>query len=77
MAGNVAEYCRDRYEADYYSHSPVEDPLGPDDPTAVFVVIRGGSWSSSLDLSIRAADRLSFRSGSNKTIGFRIVKEID
>ena len=31
LHGNVAEWCNDVYAADYYAHSPVRNPPGPDD----------------------------------------------
>jgi formylglycine-generating enzyme required for sulfatase activity len=43
MHGNVWEWCRDGWDADYYKNSPVADPLGPSQ--AAFRVIRGGGWN--------------------------------
>jgi formylglycine-generating enzyme required for sulfatase activity len=41
MCGNVAEWCWDCHNPDYYMHSQVDDPSGPKSPTRV---IRGGSY---------------------------------
>jgi formylglycine-generating enzyme required for sulfatase activity len=45
MAGNVAEWVNDRYQADYYQESPLENPAGP--ANGYYRVFRGGSWGSS------------------------------
>jgi hypothetical protein len=44
MHGNVSEWCEDNYHADYYSGSPVDDPL--DEAGSSDKVVRGGSWGS-------------------------------
>lgn len=48
MSGNVWEVCLDRYDANYYSNSPVNNPSGPS--TGSQVVFRGGSWYNGASL---------------------------
>jgi formylglycine-generating enzyme required for sulfatase activity len=84
MAGNVSEWCRDGYDASYYSNSPYDNPVNttPNPVGEVFYVIRGGSWDSTEDISIRATDRYAgayYWGGSGSSdlkssaIGFRVV----
>ena len=42
MHGNVTEWCYDKFDRDYYKHSPVNSPPGPINVTSP--VIRGGNW---------------------------------
>src|SRR3990172_4588820 len=44
MAGNVWEWCNDRWSTSYYGSSPVNNPTGPTSGT--YRVFRGGSWMS-------------------------------
>ena len=42
MHGNVCEWCQDRYDRDYYSKSPVNDPCNT--AAGGLRVMRGGAW---------------------------------
>ncbi len=72
MAGNVAEWCWDRYSPSYYETSPSDDPRGPaDDDNRVY---RGGGWVSSAWESRCSARLSSNPAAPNYWIGFRTVR---
>jgi formylglycine-generating enzyme required for sulfatase activity len=81
MAGNVAEWVNDQYQADLGT-SAVVDPAGPEETEPLAPcdrparVIRGGSYISTPG-ELRAASR-SFSTGSSSSVaqGFRVVRTL-
>jgi formylglycine-generating enzyme required for sulfatase activity len=65
MAGNVWEWVADRYRQDYYSKSPIENPLGPsiDEVFNNMFVIRGGAFQDE-EFDLRVSNR-NFIEGPN------------
>jgi formylglycine-generating enzyme required for sulfatase activity len=46
IVGNVSEHCDDWYESDYYTSSPVLNPMGPTSSSVMSKVLRGGHVNS-------------------------------
>jgi len=56
MMGNVDEWCRDWYDAEYYKSSPAADPTGPESVEKNERVLRGGSYAN-MQFYLRSAAR--------------------
>jgi formylglycine-generating enzyme required for sulfatase activity len=78
MHGNVAEWCHDVYDRNYYPYSPEKNPRGPADGKEY--VLRGGSWKSGGE-ALRSSYRLGESPGfsdaclARDAIGFRCVRK--
>ncbi len=78
MVGNVWEWTGDWYAADYYAHSPQDNPSGS--VSGERRVARGGSWFCSATYC--AAYNTHYRGASPpdhafNNVGFRCVKDIE
>ncbi len=72
MLGNVAEWCNDWYDEDFYQESPQAGPRGP--ALGTHRVIRGGSWSFDAH-GCRCSDRFFLRPTDKfEDLGFRLVR---
>jgi formylglycine-generating enzyme required for sulfatase activity len=71
MAGNVWEWCSDRYAEYYYMTSSGPDPQGP--VTGTSRVLRGGSWFTGA-YDMRCSNRNGIGQGyQNADLGFRVA----
>jgi formylglycine-generating enzyme required for sulfatase activity len=79
MHGNVAEWCQDVYDKNYYQGSPGKNPRGPGGEKEY--VLRGGSWKSAAE-ALRSSYRLGESPGfsdaclARDAIGFRCVRKL-
>ena len=79
MHGNVAEWCGDFYDPEYYDNSSEENPLGP--PLGVvstsfagfYMVVRGGSWVDDARACRSAYRYRAMPATQYRLIGFRVV----
>jgi formylglycine-generating enzyme required for sulfatase activity len=73
MHGNAWQWCADRWKANYYGESPIDDPKGPDSGDRR--VLRGGSWNFG-PVDCRCSQRIALSADCrNDFTGFRIVME--
>ena len=86
MAGNVAEWCMDPWDSNFYANSPAKNPFAGHkslDETIVdsksvrgLRVIRGGSWSQTTSPTFWVSARLNYDVMKKAVnIGFRCVKD--
>jgi formylglycine-generating enzyme required for sulfatase activity len=74
ISANIHEWCADWYAADYYGHSPTENPTGP--LTGRRRASRGGAWRHDVTIS-RCSQRSRIDPSFRYTdYGFRVVKRI-
>jgi formylglycine-generating enzyme required for sulfatase activity len=73
MHGNVAEWCWDRHDEDYYRDSPVSDPMGPGAGNRRG--LRGGAFVNVNARYLRSADRFrTFPTDQINCVGFRLAR---
>ena len=70
MSGNVAEWCDDWYDSEYYANSPNNNPKGPSSGSDH--VKRGGCWNNN-DVDCRVSYRHVFGNWRDERIGLRLA----
>lgn len=73
LAGNVAEWVSDWYDAGYYRVAPERDPRGPAAGSAK--ILRGGSWTNHAATVRATARHADDPEGRNGDIGFRCAQD--
>lgn len=73
LAGNVRDWCADRYDKHYYAVSPEQNPPGP--KTGILRVCRGGTWSDYYPISFLTFHRdARHPSARMAEVGFRAAR---
>lgn len=74
MHGNVAEWCADRYDPEFYARPEARgpDPICLSGSGTPGLVVRGGSWGNPSHLS-RSASRVQATVAPGSTVGLRVV----
>lgn len=74
MRGNVAEWCDDWYDAQFYSQAKPDDVRGPN--FGLERVVRGGSYCSELTECRPALRNYRRPSERRHTVGFRVARDL-
>ena len=86
MAGNVSEWCLDKYDADFYGVAPHKNPFSGGTPEATIKnfkkvtekkrVLRGGCWSDHASFLRVAYRHYGAQNYTSVFCGFRCVKPV-
>lgn len=75
MAGNMWEWCWDRYLSEYYASSPSDNPRGPDQGSGR--ALRGGSWDRAGYFCRVSARNNATADNTYNRIGFRTARNAE
>jgi formylglycine-generating enzyme required for sulfatase activity len=72
MTGNVAEWCRDRYDPSFYKDGPRQDPVCTS--TTDLRIFRGGGWCDLTVWEIGVVRTKATRLYRSNNLGFRVAR---